>query len=220
MKTKNKALHYFKIYKAKVENQFEKKIKRLWSNHGGEYFSNEFSEFCTVHRIIHERTPPYSPQSNGIAERKNRTLTNLVNAMLETAGLSKEWWGETILTVSHVVNRVSIKNKEITPFEKWEKKILNLSYLHTWGCLAKVNMPINKKRKLRPKTVDCVFLSYVIHSVGYRFLIINSSVPEMDVDTIMKSRDATFFEDEFPMKINTLACLVMILFLFLNLINQ
>ena len=39
--------------------------------------------------IVHERTPPYSPQSNGVAERKNRTLTDLVNAMLDTSGLSK-----------------------------------------------------------------------------------------------------------------------------------
>jgi hypothetical protein len=62
--------------------------------------------------IIHERTPPYSPQSNEIAERKNRTLTELVNAMLETAGLFKEWWGETILTSCHVLNRVPIKNKK------------------------------------------------------------------------------------------------------------
>ena len=85
------------------------------------------------------------------------------------------------------------KNKEITPFEEWEKKRLNLSYLQTWGCLAKVNVPINKKRKLRPKTVDCVFLGYAINSVGYRFLIINSSVLNMIVGTIMKSRDATFF---------------------------
>jgi hypothetical protein len=85
---------------------------------GGEYFSNEFSEFCAVHGIIHERTPPYSPQSNGIAERKNRTLTNLVNVMLETAGLSKKWWGEAILTACLVLNMVPTKSKEITPFEE------------------------------------------------------------------------------------------------------
>ena len=154
-----------------------------------------------MHGIIHERTPPYSPQSNGIAERKNRTLTDLVNAMLETAGLSKEWWGEAILTANHVLNRVPTKNKEITPFEEWEKKRLNISYLRVWGCLAKVNVPINKKRKLGPKTVDCVFLGYAIHSVGYRFLIINSNAPDMAVGTVMESRDATFFENEFPMKI-------------------
>jgi hypothetical protein len=71
-----------------------------------------------VHRIIHERTSPYSPQSNGIAERKHHTLTDLVNAMLETASLSKEWWGEAILTASHALNRVPTKNKEIIPFEE------------------------------------------------------------------------------------------------------
>jgi hypothetical protein len=52
LKTKDEVLHYFNIYKAEVENQLEKNVN------GGEYFSNEFSEFCTVHDIIHERTPP------------------------------------------------------------------------------------------------------------------------------------------------------------------
>jgi transposase InsO family protein len=118
IKIKDEALRYFKIYKAEIENQLEKKIKRLRSDRGGEYFSNDFSKFCAMHGIIHERMPPYSPQSNGIAERKNSTLTDLVNAMLETAGLSKEWWGEAILTACHVLNRVPTKNKEITPFKE------------------------------------------------------------------------------------------------------
>jgi hypothetical protein len=68
------------------------------------------------HDIIHERTPLYSLQSNGIVERKNHTLTDLVDAMLETSGLSKEWWGEAILIECRVLNKVPIKNKEITPF--------------------------------------------------------------------------------------------------------
>ena len=60
LKTKDEALHYFKVYKTEVENQLEKKIKRLRSDRGGEYFSNEFSKFCAVHGIIYERMPPYS----------------------------------------------------------------------------------------------------------------------------------------------------------------
>ena len=203
LKSKDEALHYFKIYKAEVENQLERKIKRIRSDRGGEYFSNVFTSFCEEHGIIHESTLPYSPQSNGVAERKNRTLTDLVNAMLDTAGLSKEWWGEAILTACHVLNRVPTKNKEITPFEEWEKKRLTLSYLRTWGCLAKVSVPITKKRKLGPKTVDCVFLGYAIHSVGYRFLVVKSGVPDLHVGTIMESRDATFFENIFPMRDET-----------------
>jgi transposase InsO family protein len=77
LKSKGQALHYFKTYKAEAENQLERKIKWLMSDHGGEYFSGDFFLiFCVEHGIIHERTPPYSPQSNGVAKRKNHTLTN------------------------------------------------------------------------------------------------------------------------------------------------
>ena len=200
LKTKDEALDYFKIYKAEVENQLDRKIKRLRSDRSGEFFSNEFDLFCEEHGIIHERTPPYSPESNGIAERKNRTLTDLVNAMLDTAGLPKAWWGEALLTSNHVLNRVPNRNKDKTPYEIWIGRKPSLSYLRTWGCLAKVNVPITKKRKLGPKTVDCVFLGYAHHSIAYRFLIVKSEVPDMHVGTIMESRDATFFESFFPMK--------------------
>nr|CAH65951.1 H0716A07.9 [Oryza sativa] len=185
---------------AEVENQLDRKIKRLRSDRGGEFFSNEFDLFCEEHGIIHERTPPYSPESNGIAERKNRTLTDLVNVMLDTAGLPKAWWGEALLTSNHVLNRVPNRNKDKTPYEIWIGRKPSLSYLRTWGCLAKVNVPITKKRKLGPKTVDCVFLGYAHHSIAYRFLIVKSEVLDMHVGTIMESRDATFFESFFPMK--------------------
>jgi hypothetical protein len=61
-------------------------------------------------------------------------------------------------------------------------------------------LSIPKKRKLGPKTVDCVLLGYAFHNIGYRFLIVKSEVSHMRVGTIMDSNDATFFEDIFPMK--------------------
>jgi hypothetical protein len=73
LKSKDKILNCFKIYKAEAENQLEKKIKRLCSYRGGEYFLNEFSEFCVEHGIIHERTPPYSPSPMGLP-RERTTL--------------------------------------------------------------------------------------------------------------------------------------------------
>jgi hypothetical protein len=68
--------------------------------------------------------------------------------------------------------------------------------------LAKVNVPINKNRKLGPKTVDCIFIGYAFHSIGYIFLILKSGVPDMHVGIIMDSKDATFFEDIFPVRVN------------------
>jgi transposase InsO family protein len=85
---KDEALDCFKTYKAEVQNQLEKKIKRFRSGSGGEYFSNEFESICAEHGIIHERTPPYLPQSNGVDKRKNYTFTDLINSMLDTTGLS------------------------------------------------------------------------------------------------------------------------------------
>jgi hypothetical protein len=84
-----------------------------------------------------------------------------------------------------------MKNKEKTPYEEWIGRKTSLSYLRTWGCLAKVNVPINKKRKLSPKIVDRVFLGYSHHSIAYQFLVIKSEIPDVHVDTFLESRDVT-----------------------------
>jgi hypothetical protein len=63
LKSKDEAFHFFKVYKAKVENQLERKIKYVRSDRGGEYFTKEFNLFCEEYGIIHERTPPYSLES-------------------------------------------------------------------------------------------------------------------------------------------------------------
>ena len=97
------------------------------------------------------------------------------------------------MTSCHVLNKVPNKNQDQTPYEMWNGRKTSLSYLRTWGCLAKVNVPIPKKRKLGPKIVDCVFLGYAQRSIAYRFLVVKSKIPDMHVDTIMEFRDATIF---------------------------
>ena len=74
------------MYKAEAENQLVKKIKILRSNREGEYTSNDMIEFCQEHDIIHEVTVPYTSQSNGVVEWKNRTLMDMVNCMLLSSG--------------------------------------------------------------------------------------------------------------------------------------
>ena len=107
--------------------------------------------------------------------------------------------GEALLTASHVLNRVPNRNKDHTPYEIWIERKPSLSYLRTWGCLPKVNVLINKKHKLGPKTVDYVFLGYAQRSIAYIFLVVKSEILDVHVDSIMESRDAIFFENIFPM---------------------
>jgi len=80
IKHKDEAFNVFVTYKAEVENQLHKKNKRIRSNTGVKYIF--FNEYCVREGIIHELAPPDSPNSNEIAERKNRTLKEMMNSML------------------------------------------------------------------------------------------------------------------------------------------
>ena len=79
-----------------------------------------FVDFCAQREIIHETIAPYSPQSNGVAERKNRTLKKMINVMLISSGLSQNMWGEAILSANYLLNKVPKKKAEKTPYELWK----------------------------------------------------------------------------------------------------
>ncbi|RVW52240.1 Retrovirus-related Pol polyprotein from transposon TNT 1-94 [Vitis vinifera] len=198
-KGKDEAIEKFVLYKTEVENQLNKKIKVLRSDRGGEYES-PFVDICAQHGIIHETTAPYSPQSNGVAERKNRTLKEMMNAMLISSSLPQNMWGEAILTANYLLNKVPKKKAEKTPYELWKGRKSSYTYLRMWGCLAKVAVPPPKKVKIGPKTIDCIFIGYAHNSNAYRFLVYESNIPDIHKNTIMESRNASFFEDVFPCK--------------------
>lgn len=105
IRTKDEALETFIQYKNEIENQLGKKIKKLRSDRGDEY-ELLFGEFCKEHGIIHQTTAPYSPQQNGIAERKNKILKEIINAMLINSGLPQNLWGEAIISANYVLNKV------------------------------------------------------------------------------------------------------------------
>ncbi|WJZ90328.1 hypothetical protein VitviT2T_009480 [Vitis vinifera] len=199
LKSKDEAIEKFVLYKTEVENQLNKKIKVLRSDRGGEYES-PFVDICAQHGIIHETTAPYSPQSNGVAERKNRTLKEMMNAMLISSSLPQNMWGEAILTANYLLNKVPKKKAEKTPYELWKGRKPSYTYLRMCGCLAKVAVPPPKKVKIGPKTIDCIFIGYAHNSNAYRFLVYESNIPDIHKNTIMESRNASFFEDVFPCK--------------------
>ena len=117
LKHKDAAFNVFKVYKAEVENHLGKKIKIIRSDRGGEYFSNEFIVFCEDHSIIHECSAPRTPEQNGLAERKNRTFLEMINAMLLNAELPFNLWGEALLAACHILNRIPLKKNKISPYE-------------------------------------------------------------------------------------------------------
>jgi hypothetical protein len=135
-----------------------------------------------------------------LAEWKNQTLIDLVNAMLDSSGSPKSWWGKAILIACFVLNRVTLAKGDKTPYEGWKGRKSALGFLRAWSYLAKVNVPECKKRKLGQKTVDCVYLGYAHNSAAYTFLVIRSNFPDVHVNTVTESRGGSFFKDIFPMK--------------------
>ena len=156
LKSKDEAIEKFVLYKNEVDNQLNKKIKVLRSDRGSEYES-PFVDFCAQHWIIHETTTPYSPQSNGVAERKNRTLKEMINAMLISSGLPQNMWRKAIVTANYLLNKVPKNKAKKTPYELWKGRKSSYKYLQVWGCLAKVAVPPPKKVKIGPKSFDCIF---------------------------------------------------------------
>nr|GFA53136.1 hypothetical protein [Tanacetum cinerariifolium] len=148
-------LDKFKIYKQEVELQRQDLIEVLRTNRGGEYYDPVYFQSTG---IIHQTTAPYTLQQNGVAERKNMTLKEMVNFMLSYSGLNEGFWGEAMLTACYILNRTRNKNSKQTPYEIWTKKVPNLTYLRIWGCRAVVRLTEPKMKNLGEKeSRDAIF---------------------------------------------------------------
>ena len=88
----------FNKYKARVELEFDKRIKCLRTDNGGEYTDGEFLTFCKQEGIQRQFTVAYTPQQNRVAKRMNMTLTEKIRAMLNIAGLPNLFWVEAVKT--------------------------------------------------------------------------------------------------------------------------
>nr|KAJ0184776.1 hypothetical protein LSAT_V11C900459110 [Lactuca sativa] len=191
--SKDEALDKFKIYKQQVELHKNELIKVLRTDRGGEYYDPLYFESTG---IIHQTTAPYTPQQNGVAERKNRTLKEMVNSMLSYSGLSEGFWVEAMLTACYILNRTPNKRSKNTPYELWCKKVPNLSYLKVWGCRAVVRLTEPKRKMLGERGIDCIFIGYVEQSKAYRFYVLESN-DSVSINTVIESRDAIFDEEKF-----------------------
>ncbi|KAK2356784.1 hypothetical protein QL285_094109 [Trifolium repens] len=109
------------------------------------------------------------------------------------SGVAPHWWGEILLTVCYVLNRVPKVKNTVSPYEILKKRQPNLSYLRTWGCLAYVRIPDPKRVKLASRAYECAFIGYASNNKAYRFYDLNAKV-------IIESVDVDFFEDKFPFK--------------------
>ncbi|RVW51060.1 Retrovirus-related Pol polyprotein from transposon TNT 1-94 [Vitis vinifera] len=195
---KSQSLDVFKTFKAEVELQLNKRIKSVRSDRGGEYYGRydgsgeqrpgPFAKYLEECGIVPQYTMPGSPSMNGVAERRNRTLKDMVRSMISHSTLPEKLWGEALKTAAYILNLVPTKAAAKTPYELWTGRKPSLKHFHIWGCPAEARPYKPHEKKLDSKTVSSYFIGYAERSRGFKFY-------DPAIRSIFETGTATFFED-------------------------
>ena len=197
IKKKSDVFQKFCEWKAEVEKSLGQSVKILRTDNGGEFTSDEFEKYLKKEGIKHQLTIPKCPEQNGVAERFNRTLVEMVRSMLADSELPKSFWAEALATAVYLRNRSPTKPVEgKTPYEAIYGEKPKVKHLRVFGCTAYSHIPKDERQKLDAKARKCIFLGYPCNRKGYRLY-------DQSIRRVIHSRDVRFnesvcgFEKEF-----------------------
>lgn len=196
LKQKSEVSNVFINFKKLIENQFNYKIRILRTDGGTEYLNNNLSTFLQAQGILHQRSCPYTPDQNGVAERKHRHVLETTRTLLSQASIPHQYWPDATLTDAYLINRLpSQTTGSVSPFQLLHNKAPVYDHLKAFGCECYPLIPNQLRNKLQPKSNPHVFLGYSDQYKGYKCLNRNSN-------SICISRHVTFSENVFPFRTN------------------
>ncbi|GJT48317.1 zinc finger, CCHC-type containing protein [Tanacetum coccineum] len=190
LSTKDQAFDTFKEFKKTIENELRTTLKMFRTDRGGEFNSNEFTQYCKENGIARQLTAPYSPQQNGVVERRNRTIMSTTRCMMKATEMPQDFWAEAVRHAIYILNSVPTKALEdITPYEAIKGKKPNLKDLRVFGCIAYAKVPSQHLTKLDDRSIRMVYLGNEHGSKAYRLF-------DPTTQRICVSRDVKFKENE------------------------
>ncbi|GJS29352.1 retrovirus-related pol polyprotein from transposon TNT 1-94 [Tanacetum coccineum] len=198
-KDKTEAFDQFEIFSRKIQNQLGCSIVSIRTDHGRE-FDNEvqFGEFCNANGITHNFLAPRTPQSNGVVERKNRTLQEMSRTMLNEQSLPQKFWCNAVDTSTYILNRILIRAiLGKTPYELLRGRKPTLDYFRVFGSKCFILNTKDYLTKFDPKSYEGVFLGYSQNSKAY--IILNKHTRK-----VKESLNVTFDETPPPSKTSPL----------------
>ncbi|GLT36973.1 hypothetical protein SLA2020_113170 [Shorea laevis] len=191
LSNKSQVFFVFKKFKALVEKQSGYQLKTFRSDNGNEYTSFEFDKFCEDASIAHQLTIPYTPQQNGVAERKNRNIMEMARCMLYEKKLPMNFWAEAVNTTVYLLNGLPTKAvKGTTPIEAWCGLKPFAHYLKVFGSICYCHVPFVNRTKLDAKVEPSIFVGYATKSKGYR-------IYNMATEKVIVHRDVQFDENSY-----------------------
>ncbi|MCO5612585.1 hypothetical protein L7F22_066853 [Adiantum nelumboides] len=190
LKAKSEAFEVFLEFKVMVEKENGCHIKCLRTDGGGEYMSHSFDDYLCEQGIRRQITCRYTPQQNGVAERKNRVIAEFARAMMNEMNMPLTYWAEEVHTAVHIMNQTpTAAIHDISPYERLYGIKPIVSYMKVFGCVCYVHVPNEARKKMEPKAVKCIFLGYPIEKKGYKCY-------DPTTRQVYVSRDARFCEHE------------------------
>jgi transposase InsO family protein len=144
IKLKNEAFDIFRKFKVLVEKESDKAIKLLRTNSGGEYTSKEFEAFCINQGVVNEVTTSYTPQHNGLVERRNGTLLDMTRSIIKQKNLPQTFCSEEVTTTAYILTKCPTKKLNLkVPEEAWCEIMILIGY-HPTGAYNLYN-PVTQK---------------------------------------------------------------------------
>ncbi|GJS67478.1 retrotransposon protein, putative, ty1-copia subclass [Tanacetum coccineum] len=179
LKHKHEVFETFKVFQKEVENQLGKTIKSLRSDRGGEYMSQEFLDHLKDHEIIAHRTPPYTPQHNGVSERRNRTLLDMAKTVVQVGSLRKRklTWMELYTPIKLVLWRRAILKSLGIDYEETFSPVADIKSIRILIAIVRVTITMrfaNWMSKRLPHDISMKML----HGSNLKFCQSKISKPE------------------------------------------
>ncbi|KAK1649981.1 hypothetical protein QYE76_067786 [Lolium multiflorum] len=199
LKTKDETHREFITFAKKAQRMYESEIKAIRTDNGTEFKNYTMQEFVDDEGIKHEFSAPYTPQQNGVVERKNRTIIEMARTMLSEFNSPHNFWGEAISTAVHYSNRLFLRplhNK--TPYELLTGNKPNVTYIRVFGCKCLVKNNKGKLGKFETRTIEGIFVGYAENSHAYRYYNRSSGTIEVSCDVVFLEDNGSQVEQVVP----------------------
>jgi transposase InsO family protein len=167
---KDEALAAFTAFQARAEAEAGRKIGTLHTDRGGEFTARSFTDHSTKQGMQRHLTAPYTPEQNGVMERRNQSVMGMTRNMMKAMSMLSWFWGEAVLTAVFILNRSPTQSIEgRTPYEVWHGKKPSVDYFRTFGYVAHVKQRNKRLGKLEDRSTMMVFIGYEPGSKAWRF---------------------------------------------------
>ncbi|UYV85167.1 hypothetical protein LAZ67_X004795 [Cordylochernes scorpioides] len=169
LRSKDETFERFEEFKARAENELSLRIKDVRTDNGTEFCNSRFEGPFKRSGIHHQLTKTYSPQSNGVAERVNRTLIDTARTLLIDSKLPMMFWAEAIATAAYIKNCTPHRSiKHHTPMQRWNGRKPSVKHIRIFGCLTHWLESKPRRSKFSPKGRKGIFIGYSIKGKAYR----------------------------------------------------